>query len=341
MAEGGLRLVDGSQISDSLDTLDNRAARLFEGLEAGDDGCVSAAQCQAAASSEITNLLAGIQLPTRRFDHALKASEFPIDSFRVDRPTFVSRLRSLLKCTADALHDEPLVVSILDGAVIKSLVEDEDDFAMLAENLFTELDVDDRGKITPDKLHAALLRMGLEMGVPVPSAKPDAEDLISSSLAKYTNDGDQEIGQARFAELLQGILEDIAGSLASHPMTITLNVKVNNGNQIRKLLEDDELLSKFADGMYEEVDINKNGKLDRAEFRVFLECRGTEWGLPSKESSELVGQMYDDLFSISDTDSSGEIDKEEFQVLLLEIFKSFAVQLEFNPIFTPMDTDTS
>lgn len=67
------------------------------------------------------------------------------------------------------LAEKPLVVSVLDGAAIKLLLEDEDDFAMLAENLFTELDVEDTGKISPSTLRTALLQMGLEMGVPAPS----------------------------------------------------------------------------------------------------------------------------------------------------------------------------
>lgn len=57
-------------------------------------------------------------------------------------------------------------MSILDGNTLRIVLDDEDDFAMLAENLFTELDTDDRGKIRKSEIHNALVHMGIEMGIP-------------------------------------------------------------------------------------------------------------------------------------------------------------------------------
>ena len=37
---------------------------------------------------------------------------------------------------------------------------------MLAENLFTDLDVEDKGKINKSKISNALVQMGVDMGVP-------------------------------------------------------------------------------------------------------------------------------------------------------------------------------
>lgn len=62
--------------------------------------------------------------------------------------------------------DNPLVISILDGSTLRLLFEDEDDFAMLAENLFTDLDVEDKGKISKSQIRNALVQMGVDMGVP-------------------------------------------------------------------------------------------------------------------------------------------------------------------------------
>jgi len=62
--------------------------------------------------------------------------------------------------------DNPLVVSILDGSTLRLLLKDEDDFAMLAESLFTELDDEDEGKISKSEIRNALIQMGVEMGVP-------------------------------------------------------------------------------------------------------------------------------------------------------------------------------
>jgi hypothetical protein len=62
--------------------------------------------------------------------------------------------------------DDPLVVSILDGNALRMFLEDEDDFAMIAENLFTDLDTEDKGKIGKSEIRNAVVHMGVDMGVP-------------------------------------------------------------------------------------------------------------------------------------------------------------------------------
>jgi hypothetical protein len=62
--------------------------------------------------------------------------------------------------------DNPLVVSILDGNALRMFLEDEDDFAMIAENLFTDLDTEDKGKIGKSEIRNAVVHMGVDMGVP-------------------------------------------------------------------------------------------------------------------------------------------------------------------------------
>ena len=58
------------------------------------------------------------------------------------------------------------MVAVLDGRTIRLYLEDEDDFAMIAENLFTDLDAEDKGKIRKSEIRNALVHMGVEMGVP-------------------------------------------------------------------------------------------------------------------------------------------------------------------------------
>lgn len=73
-------------------------------------------------------------------------------------------LKVVIHCVWSA--DDPIAVAILDGKTISIYLEDEDDFAMIAENLFTELDAEDKGKIKKSEIRNALVRMGVEMGVP-------------------------------------------------------------------------------------------------------------------------------------------------------------------------------
>lgn len=67
---------------------------------------------------------------------------------------------------SNIILDEPIVVSVLDGSALKLFLDDEDDFAMLAENLFTDLDTKDTGKLSRSQIKNALAHMGADMGVP-------------------------------------------------------------------------------------------------------------------------------------------------------------------------------
>ena len=62
--------------------------------------------------------------------------------------------------------DDPLVIATLNGNILRLFLEDEDDFAMIAENLFTDLDAEDKGKISKGEIRNALVHMGVDMGVP-------------------------------------------------------------------------------------------------------------------------------------------------------------------------------
>eukprot|EP00249_Psilotum_nudum_P004337 c17856_g2_i1 orf=85-1095(+) len=333
MAEGGLKLLDGSQIAQGLPTVIEKAEQRFQDLDT--EGCgISTDQFLAAARSDVSALLFGITLPAERYERAVERLQLPDDDFsRMDRLTFTSKLHDLLELVEAGFREEPLVVSVLDGSTIKTLLEDEDDFAMLAENLFTELDVDDSGKLSRKELRFALMQMGVEMGVPNPSATPDADALLYSILKKHEVDSSEELGQAQFAKELQGILQELADSLASKPIVVILDVKVNNGHQLRKVLADCQLLSDITNDIFQELDINKDGKLNKSELCSIFESRGSQWGLPSKDENNISVQLYDEVFSILDTDNSGTLDKDEFQVLVKGIFESFASQLELNPVF--------
>lgn len=70
------------------------------------------------------------------------------------------------ECYSVIFAETPIVVSILDGGTLRLFLEDEDDFAMLAENLFTDLDEEDKGKLCKSEIRKALSHMGVDMGVP-------------------------------------------------------------------------------------------------------------------------------------------------------------------------------
>jgi len=64
---------------------------------------------------------------------------------------------------------------------------------------------------------------------------PEGDALLTNILKKHAAEGTEELGQAQFAQILQGILQDLADSLALKPIVIIQDIKVINGSQLRKV----------------------------------------------------------------------------------------------------------
>ncbi|KAF3771969.1 hypothetical protein EJ110_NYTH59083 [Nymphaea thermarum] len=183
MADGGLTVFDGSLLREAIVSADT----LFSASGDGDPTTIDGAHLLAEAESVSSSLLLGLSLPENLKAATLGRLGFDEPSFRslhFNRESASETLQKYVAAVADELRgivsvgrriattssfDDPLVVSVLDGSIIRMLLEDEDDFAMLAENLFTELDRDDTGKLCKSETRNALAQMGVEMGVPSPS----------------------------------------------------------------------------------------------------------------------------------------------------------------------------
>lgn len=324
-------MLDGSHIRNALPNLERR-------LEARHlDEKISGPEFLALAEAEASSILFDLGLPEDLRAVVLERPQFSdIVSLQFNRETVLRKLHDYLLALADELKDDPLIVSILDGSVIRLFLEDEDDFAMLAENLFTDLDTDDSGKLSRNELRSALVQMGVEMGVPPFSDNPEGDALLTNILKKHGAEGTEELGQAQFAQLLQGILQDLADSLALKPIVIIQDIKVINGSRLRKFLADGKL-EEVTNHMFKELDVNKDGKVSKAELRPFFEIKGSEWGLPPLEANETVGLLYDQIFASVDEDHSGKVEQNEFQALVKGILETFAEQLAANPIFHDLE----
>lgn len=58
---------------------------------------------------------------------------------------------------------------------------------------------------------------------------------LNDILKKHNAEGDEELGQAQFAQLLQPVIQDIADALAVKHVTVVQNLKIVNGSKIRKV----------------------------------------------------------------------------------------------------------
>lgn len=238
-------------------------------------------------------------------------------------------LKLYITAVADELKDNPLVISILDGSTLRLLFEDEDDFAMLAENLFTDLDVEDKGKISKSQIRNALVQMGVDMGVPPFSEYPQLNDL----LRKHGADGEEELGQAQFAQLLQSVIQDLEVELSKKNFVFVQNIQIINGSKIRQLLANEKELNSFIEKALQEKANAKDGLGNTEIIRSFLERNAKELGLPLSEAGDAAALFYDSVFADVAKDKDGvELDK-ELTKLLKDIFEKMAEQLELSPVY--------
>ncbi|PKA61417.1 hypothetical protein AXF42_Ash014334 [Apostasia shenzhenica] len=285
MAELGLTVLDGKELRDGN-------LRLQIG-----DGAVTGAGIVSMAEEEASARLFGLSLPDSVRSAALRRLEggeggdggFLSMEFN-DSESQKEKIREYLLAAADVLEDDPIVVSILDGSALREFLDDEDDFAMVAENLFTDLDKDDTGKLSKSELQNALAHMGVEMGVPPFSV---CGDLLTNILKKHGAEGNEQLGQAQFDQLLHPILQDLADALAKKHVVIAHNIRVINGSRLKKILDDNELFDDITGRMFQAWELNGNGTLSKGQLKDLLQEKGLELGLPSFETSEALEAVYD------------------------------------------------
>lgn len=319
MADAGLQVIDGTQLSAGNFSLPAE----FSGDIAGD-------RVLEFADAKASDCLYSLSLPENLKSSALQRLNFEVRGHKFDREQAECLLRDYVAAIADELRDEPLVVSVLDGNTIRLFLEDEDDFAMLAENLFTDLDAEDEGKLSKSEIRSALVNMGVEMGVPPFSEFPMVYDILK----KHGAEGEEKLGQAKFAQLLQPILQDLADALALKHVTVVQNVKITNGSKLKKLLADKNQLDDVTEKIYQQVCNSQKEQGCTEIIRSYLEGNGNELGLPPIEANEAVILLYDATFSdINNKLQAKDLEKNELGDLVKQILQTFAAQLQANPVF--------
>ncbi|KAL5702158.1 hypothetical protein ACHQM5_027407 [Ranunculus cassubicifolius] len=318
MSDGGLTILDGTTLRDIHLRLPNT------------NGAITGAQLLTIAETQTSPSFFGLPLPETLKCNALKrihidAVNFPLTELNTAEEA-KSKLNDYVIALADELKDDPIVISILDGSPLRLFLEDEDDFAMLAENLFTDLDVADTGKIKKNKIRDALVNMGVELGVPSISEFP----LLEEILKKHGADGEEELGQAQFAESLQPVLQELADALAEKHVVVIQNIKVSNGSKLRKLLANEVQLNEVIEKILGVGD-EKDERECRKAIRDFLEKNGPMLALPAVGANDAIPLLYDQVLAVGDNE------KLDGRALVKEILGKLADQLEVNPIFHDLE----
>nr|GMD42027.1 Trigger factor like [Ipomoea batatas] len=327
MMDEVLTVLDGTQLS---------AVDLSPPLCDGNGSTLTGAQVLELAESKISSSIFGLALPETVKSSALKrlgiADEGSFRGAELDREKAASTLRNFVAAVVDVLKDDPVVVAIFNGKAIRIFLEDEDDFAMLAENVFTDLDTEDRGKISRNEIKNALSQMGVAMGIPPLSEFPQLTEILKKNGAE----GEEGLGQAQFANLLQPVLQEVADALAANPIVVVQNIKANNGTKLRKFLADGKQLNDAVEKIMQENQGRKDEQTSKDTIRSFLEKNGEELGLPSLQNDE-IHLLYDAVLADTENEKiTKECSKDEFMAFVKEILEKFTEHLEANPVFTDL-----
>ncbi|KAL3516300.1 hypothetical protein ACH5RR_023202 [Cinchona calisaya] len=156
---------------------------------------------------------------------------------------------------------------------------------------------------------------------------------LSEILKKHGAEGEAELGQAQFAQLLQPVLQELADALAENHVVVEQNVKIINGSQLRKFLADQKHLNDVVEKIMQEKHDQKDAKTTKELIRSFLEENGSDLGLPPLRADEMVVLLYDAVFADVRETKSTAGSEEDLMVILKEILVKFEEQLEANPVF--------
>ncbi|KAI8015536.1 5'-3' exonuclease [Camellia lanceoleosa] len=322
-----------SDLSLSLTVLDGTHLRSIDLSLPETNSSVTGSQLLELTESRVSVSLFGLSLPQNLKSSALNRLNIIDDvSFRpteLERDQALSMFKDYLTAIADELKEEPLVVAILDGKTLRLFLEDEDDFAMLAENLFTNLDINDKGKINKNEIRNALGHMGVDLGIPPFSEFP----LLNDILQRHGADGEEELGQAQFAQLLQAVLQELTDALTEKHVVVIQNIKIINGSKLRKLLASEEKLNAVIEKMLQqEKNSERDAKKSTGIIRSFLEENEKELGLPSSEAGDSVVLLYDAVFTdVGNTKSAAGSKKDDFQLLITQQIASANYSFEQDP----------
>ncbi|KAH7571909.1 hypothetical protein JRO89_XS04G0165300 [Xanthoceras sorbifolium] len=329
MSDGGFTVLDGTQL---------RLLSLPLTVKTPTDSnsaVVTGAYVIDLVESEASSSLFGVSLPENLKSSALKravSGKYDVAFFRskeLDADHASEVATNYLTAIADELKYDPIVVSILDGNTLRLFLEDEDDFAMLAENLFTDLDIEDKGKICKGQMRNALVNMGVDMGIPPFSEFP----LLNDILKKHGAEGEEELGQAQFAHLLQLVLQDVADAVAEKHVIVVQNIKIINGTKLRTLLADEKQLNSVIEKMHQEKNSLESELESTDIIRGFLEKKGKELGMPPSEANEAVVLLYDAIFADVKSSKTTAKTDDDFRELVKDILEKFAEQLNVNPVY--------
>ncbi|KAK9136454.1 hypothetical protein Syun_015784 [Stephania yunnanensis] len=107
---------------------------------------------------------------------------------------------------------------------------------------------------------------------------------------------------------------------------------VLDGSDIMELVGNEEVFTSFVDHKFQELDLDKDGKLSVKELQPAVADIGAALGLPARGSSPDSDHIYSEVLDEFTHGKQGNVSKKEFQVVLSDILIGMAAGLKRDPV---------
>ncbi|CAI5997335.1 unnamed protein product [Closterium sp. NIES-64] len=129
---------------------------------------------------------------------------------------FVDAMMRVLQRMGDAVHDDPVLQFMADGAKMQRLMEEEGELATLIDILFSSLDTDGSGTISSCELKPALSTMVQNMGLHTLCRSASTESVVAQLVMTHGK-GRLDLSRDQFTAFMRATVSDLAGRLAAKP----------------------------------------------------------------------------------------------------------------------------
>ncbi|CAN6293884.1 unnamed protein product [Urochloa humidicola] len=109
-------------------------------------------------------------------------------------------------------------------------------------------------------------------------------------------------------------------------------VQVQDGSDIRALVENKEAFAKFVDDKFRKLDVDGDGRLSVKELQPAVADIGAAIGLPARGSSRQADHIYAEVLNEFTHGKQDSVSKSEFQRVLSDILLGMAAGLQRDPI---------
>ncbi|KAG8368157.1 hypothetical protein BUALT_Bualt15G0015800 [Buddleja alternifolia] len=122
------------------------------------------------------------------------------------------------------------------------------------------------------------------------------------------------------------------GSMKEEQKSSSSHEEVMDGSDIMKLVENEKVFSTFVDHKFDELDIDRDGKLSLKELQPAVTDIGAALGLPPQGSSSESDHIYTEVLNEFTHGKQEKISKTEFKEVLSDFLLGMAAGLKRDPV---------